>query len=147
MPPFKVPELVSHQDYCPGNVVFRGGLPAALIDFDLACPTTRVADAVKVLYWWVPLMDPLDRRPALVDADAGVRVRRLADAYGMDAQRAEVVTVAERRAATASLTMRAAAEVDLVFRRWWEEGVKYRMPRAEQWIAANRGHLLEQLLR
>jgi aminoglycoside phosphotransferase (APT) family kinase protein len=32
-------ELVSHRDYYPGNVVFRDGLPAALIDFDLARPT------------------------------------------------------------------------------------------------------------
>ena len=36
------PELVSHRDYCPGDVVFRGGVPAALIDFDLARPTTPV---------------------------------------------------------------------------------------------------------
>jgi aminoglycoside phosphotransferase (APT) family kinase protein len=37
-------ELVSHRDYYPGNVVFRDGLPAALIDFDLARPTTRLYD-------------------------------------------------------------------------------------------------------
>ena len=37
-------ELVSHRDYATGNVVFRDGLPAALIDFDLAKPTTRVYD-------------------------------------------------------------------------------------------------------
>jgi serine/threonine protein kinase len=37
-------ELVSHRDYAPGNVVFRDGLPAALIDFDLAKPTTRLYD-------------------------------------------------------------------------------------------------------
>ena len=36
------PELVSHRDYCPGNVVFRDGLPAAFIDFDLAKPTSRL---------------------------------------------------------------------------------------------------------
>ena len=29
---FTRPELVAHQDYCPGNVVFRSGLPAAVID-------------------------------------------------------------------------------------------------------------------
>jgi hypothetical protein len=39
--------LVSHMDYCPGNVVFQDGLPVALIDFDLARPTTRrLADVV-----------------------------------------------------------------------------------------------------
>ncbi len=148
VPLFEVPELVSHQDYCPGNVVFRDGLPAALIDFDLARPTTRVADAVNALYWWVPLLDPLNRPPALVDADAAARVRLFADAYGMDpVQRAEAVTVAVRRAANATLTMRAAAEVDPVFRRWWEEGVKDRMPCAEGWIVANAEHILGQLLR
>ncbi len=30
--------------------------------------------------------------------------------------------------------MRLAAEVDPVFKRWWDEGVKDRMPRAEQWL-------------
>lgn len=69
VPLFDEPELVAHADYCPGNVVFRNGLPCALIDFDLARPTTRMADAVNALYWWVPLRDPIDRPPALVDAD------------------------------------------------------------------------------
>ncbi len=50
---FERPELVGHQDHCPGNVVFRSGLPAALIDFDLARPTSRVADCVNAMYWWV----------------------------------------------------------------------------------------------
>ena len=37
-------ELVSHRDYYPGNVVFRDGLAAALIDFDLAKPSTWLYD-------------------------------------------------------------------------------------------------------
>lgn len=146
VPLFDVPDLISHQDYCPGNVVFRDRLPAAFIDFDLARPTTRVADAVNALYWWVPLQDPRDRPPALTDADAAARVRLFADAYGMDAaQRSEIVTVAVRRAANATLTMRAAAQVDPVFRRWWEEGVKDRMPRAERWVTANADRLRDHL--
>jgi len=56
---FDHPELVSHQDYCPGNIVFIDGLPTALIDCDLARPTTRVADLVNALYWWAPLLHPL----------------------------------------------------------------------------------------
>jgi hypothetical protein len=36
-------ELARLVDYCPGNVVFRAGLPAPLIDFDLARPTTQLA--------------------------------------------------------------------------------------------------------
>lgn len=130
LPPPEPPELVSHQDWCPGNVVFRGGRPVALIDVDLARPTTRVADVVNALYWWVPLLHPLDRAPQLTDADAGARARLFVDAYGMTAaQRAVVVPAAITRARRASATMRAAAEVDPVFRRWWDEGVRDRMPR------------------
>ena len=33
-------ELVNHRDYATGNVIFRDGRSAALIDFDLAMPTT-----------------------------------------------------------------------------------------------------------
>jgi Ser/Thr protein kinase RdoA (MazF antagonist) len=80
VPLFETPELISHQDYCPGNVVFRDGLPAALIDFDLSRPTTRVADIVNALYWWTPLMHPDDRPPGMRDADVPARVRIFADA-------------------------------------------------------------------
>lgn len=83
IPLFDEPELVSHQDYCPGNIVLRDGLPTAFIDFDLARPTTRVADIVNALYWWAPLLHPLDRAPALVGVDVAARVRMFADGYGM----------------------------------------------------------------
>ncbi len=136
VPLFDVPELVSHQDYCPGNVVFRDGLPAALIDFDLARPTTRVADVVNALHWWVPLQHPLDRAPSLVTADVPARVRAFVDAYGFTPeQRAHVVPVAVRRAANSTLVMRAAADVDPVFRRWWDTVLVERLPRTEAWLA------------
>jgi Phosphotransferase enzyme family len=132
---FETPELVSHQDYCPGNVVFRDGLPAALIDFDLARPTTRVADVVNAVHWWAPLRPPDDRAPALVRADIPARVRAFADAYGMTAeQRAQLVPLAIRRARNSPLIMRAAAEVDPVFRRWWDAGLEPRLRRAEAWL-------------
>jgi aminoglycoside phosphotransferase (APT) family kinase protein len=65
-------ELVSHRDYATGNVVFRGGLPVALIDFDLAMPTTRLYDIANALWYWAPFKwgDPRDRAPALADRAA-----------------------------------------------------------------------------
>lgn len=145
---FGEPELVSHQDYCPGNVVFRQGLPVALIDFDLARPTTRVADCVNALYWWAPLLHPKDRARSLHDADIAHRARLFADAYGLDQrQRGEVVPAAVHRARVSHVRMRAAAEADPVFRRWWDEGVKDRMPRAEQWLADESERITEALLR
>ncbi|MCW2941624.1 MAG: hypothetical protein JWN00_4609 [Actinomycetia bacterium] len=128
-------ELVSHRDYCPGNVVFRDGLPAALIDFDLAKPTTRIYDIANALYYWAPLLDPADRAPALVDADIPHRVAAFADAYGMtDQQRHDLVPLAIRMIQRFHLTMRAAADVDPVFQGFWDNGVKDRMPRAEAWL-------------
>lgn len=136
VPLFDEPEHVSHMDYCPGNVVFDGGRPVALIDFDLARPTTRVADLANALYWWAPLVDPVDRSRVLADADVPARVRAFADAYGMTAdQRRSVIQVATRAIANSALTSRAAAEVDPVFRRWWDEGGKDRMPRVVEWLA------------
>ena len=144
---FDAPELVSHQDYCPGNVVFRAGLPAAFIDFDLARATTRVVDSVHALYWWVPLLHPVDRPPALRDADAARRVRIFADAYGLDrGQREALVPAAVTRSRNAHVTMRLAAEVDPVCKRWWDEGVKDRMPRAERWLEQEAGHIRSVLL-
>jgi len=143
----EVPGLVSHQDYCLGNVVFREQHAVALIDFDLARPTTRVADCVNAMAWWVPLLDPVDRAPSLAGADAAHRVRLFADAYGMtDRQRHQVVPTAITQAKGAHVGMRAAAEVDPVFKRWWDEGVKDRMPRAEAWLARESAALRRALL-
>ncbi|MFV2199018.1 phosphotransferase [Nocardiopsis sp. LOL_012] len=130
------PELVGHRDYCPGNVVFRHGLPAALIDFDLARPTTRLAEIANALYWWVPLLDPRDRAPAFAGLDAARRVAVFADAYGMTGgQRADLVPMAAAMIGCFHAGARAAADRDPVFRRLWEEGVRDRMPRARAWIA------------
>jgi aminoglycoside phosphotransferase (APT) family kinase protein len=136
-PLFDVPELVSHQDYCPGNVVFRDGRPFGFIDFDLARPTTRVADCVNAAYWWVPLLHPHDRAPSLADADSIERLQLFAEAYGMTAkQRAMVVPLAVQRSKNSLMTMRAATDADPVFNRWWKEGMEERLQRAERWLAA-----------
>ena len=65
---------------------FTGGLPVALIDFDMAHPTTRLCDIVNALWYWAPLRDPRDRPPAFADADIPHRVAVFADAYGMTAR-------------------------------------------------------------
>ncbi|HKD88832.1 MAG TPA: phosphotransferase, partial [Streptosporangiaceae bacterium] len=129
------PELVTHRDYCPGNVVFHNGLPAALIDFDLARPTTRLYDIANALYWWAPLLDPLDRTPTLAEADIPRRVAIFADSYGMTAdQRRRLVPVADQMIQRFHISTREKADTEPVFRRMWDAGAKDRLPRAEQWI-------------
>ena len=128
-------ELVSHRDYNPGNVVFRGGLPAALIDFDLAMPTTRLYDIVNALWYWAPLRDPRDRAPAFADADIPHRVAVFADAYGMTARhRAELAPFAVEVARRYHEDARVSAELDPVFRKLWQDGAKDALPRAEAWL-------------
>ena len=128
-------ELVTHRDYCPGNVVFRAGLPVALIDFDLAMPTTRVYDIANALWYWAPFRDPRDRSPALADADIPHRVAVFADAYGMSARhRAELAPFAVDLARRYHEDSRVSAELDPVFRKLWEDGAKDELPRAEAWL-------------
>lgn len=145
-PLFKVPELVSHQDYCPGNVVFREGRPVAFIDFDLARPTTRVADLVNLLHWWAPLRDPVDRPPGLADVDVVPRVVAAVEAYGLTPeQRALVVPVAVTRSRNVVRAMQAAAGLDPVFRRWWETGTAEEVVRSRDWVAAQAPRLAAAL--
>ncbi len=135
-------ELVSHRDYAWGNVVFRGGLPAALIDFDLARPTTRLYDIANALWYWAPLRDPRDRPPALADADVPHRVAVFADAYGMTAQqRAGLMPLAVDMVRRYHEDSHASAELNPVWRKAWEErgGLggtpgKVYLPRAEEWV-------------
>ena len=128
-------ELVSHRDYYPGNVVFRDGLPVALIDFDLAMPTTRLYDIANALWYWAPLRDPRDRAPAFADADIPHRVAVFADAYGMTArQRAELAPFAVEVARRYHDDARASAGLDPVYRKLWEDGAKDELPRAEAWL-------------
>jgi hypothetical protein len=128
-------ELVSHRDYATGNVVFRDGLPVALIDFDLAKPTTRLYDIANALWYWAPLRDPRDRAPALADADIPHRVAVFADAYGMTAQqRTELAPLAVDMVRRYHEDSRASAELDPVFRKLWENGARVYLPRAEAWV-------------
>ncbi|GAA4567929.1 phosphotransferase enzyme family protein [Planotetraspora kaengkrachanensis] len=129
------PLVVGHRDYCPGNVVFRDGLPAALIDFDLAKPTTRIDDLANALYYWAPLLHPKDRAPSFVGLDIPHRVALFADAYGMTpTQRRVLVPAAAAMIHRFHVNMNAAAAIDPVFKRMWDEGVKDRLPRAEAWL-------------
>jgi hypothetical protein len=48
-------ELISHNDINLDNVVFRDGRAAALIDFDLASPGSRLWDVAGAVRLWAPL--------------------------------------------------------------------------------------------
>ena len=128
------------------NVVFRDGLPAALIDFDLAKPTTRLAEVGNALRYWVPLRDPVDRAPGFRELDAAARIGVFADAYGLDeARRARLVPLLIERARASLAWAETAAAADPVFRRFWENDWRQAMPRAVTWLEQESSHQLERL--
>jgi hypothetical protein len=79
-------EMICHLDLFWTNVVFRDGLPVALIDWELAAPASRVLEVALAATYWAGIRAddqlegwgvPLERR--------GERLRILCDSYGLDA--------------------------------------------------------------
>ncbi|MFC4533991.1 phosphotransferase enzyme family protein [Sphaerisporangium dianthi] len=133
------PELIGHCDITPDNVVFRDGRPCALIDFDMARPTTRLFDAATVLRHWAPIADPVDRDPLQRRLDAGPRLRLFCDAYGFSARdRRRLLEVSRLRFGRSYVAMRAWAEREGGgWARMWREGAGERIRRAGAWLDAN----------
>ncbi|WP_328589616.1 phosphotransferase [Actinomadura rubteroloni] len=129
-------ELVGHCDVTPENVVFRDGVPVALIDFDLARPTTRLYDVVTAARHWAPLADPADRDTVLYDADAGWRLRLFCDAYGLGRDdRRNVLPLARARFERSYAAMRRRAErLGGGWARMWDGGAGERIRRAQDWL-------------
>ncbi|TDC07884.1 trifolitoxin immunity protein, partial [Streptomyces sp. 8K308] len=85
-------EVVCHNDLSPKNTVYRpvGGelRPVAFIDWDLAAPGSRVHDVAHVCWQYLGL------GPSVADpAEAGRRMRLVADGYGLADRRELVATV------------------------------------------------------
>ncbi|WP_188193355.1 phosphotransferase enzyme family protein [Nonomuraea sp. SYSU D8015] len=90
-PPRAPAEVVCHGDVAPYNCVFRDGKPVAFIDFDTAHPGPRVWDVAYAAYRFVPLTDPRHLATFPV-AEQARRLRRFADAYGLDTAGRSVLT-------------------------------------------------------
>lgn len=137
------PDLVSHMDITPQNVVFRGGRPVALIDFDLARPAPRILELLNTAMWWVPLLHPDDRPPAQADVDVPARLRLFLDAYGLPrADRAAMLDLADRAWKRSWLLMRHNAEHrGGGWARMWAEGVGDVIARRRLWLRFEREQL------
>jgi predicted MFS family arabinose efflux permease len=130
------PELISHCDVTPQNVVFRDGHPVALIDFDMTRPTTRLLDVLDTATWWVPLVHPADRAPAFDGCDVPARLRLFLDGYGLDQDgRDQFLDLAHRAARRSWYLMEATAEQSGGgWARMWADGVGYWLRRRQEWL-------------
>ena len=86
--------LVCHNDLELSNIVFRGGIAVALIDFEFAAPGRPVYDLAHLVRFCVPIDGDVDQaRLGWRPADEPARLRLVADAYGLDgAGRTELLT-------------------------------------------------------
>ncbi|MEV4092326.1 aminoglycoside phosphotransferase family protein [Streptosporangium saharense] len=141
-------ELIGHCDVNLDNVIFRDGLPAALIDFDMARPTTRLFDVVTTLRHWAPIADPVDLEPLQADLAVGPRLRLFCDAYGLAARdRRRLLELSRLRFNRSYVSMRARAEsLGGGWARMWEGGAGARIRRACAWLEKNQDRLHAHLI-
>ncbi|WP_433500222.1 phosphotransferase [Sphaerimonospora sp. CA-214678] len=156
--PDDAPELIGHCDVTPDNVVFREPraapgmsvrpVPYALIDFDMARPTTRLFDVLTTLRHWAPIDDPIDRDPLLREAHVGARLRLFCDTYGLARRdRLRLPELARVRFDRSYGHMRRKAQtLGGGWARMWSSGAGERIRRAADWLDANeealRAHLV-----
>ena len=72
-------QVVCHHDLGPNNAVFRGGVPVAFIDFDMAAPGSALEDVGYMAWLWC--VSSKAQAPPVGRQAAQVRV--LADGYGL----------------------------------------------------------------
>ena len=92
-------ETVCHNDLSPSNVVFRAGVPVALIDWEAAAPGPRAADLGFAAWHWVPLWSDVRCRAAGLPTGTAAKARRLRlllDAYGSEPDPAFLATTLSR---------------------------------------------------
>jgi hypothetical protein len=78
-------EIIVHHDLAPYNVVAKAGRLQGFIDWDLAMPSTRLAELAFVAWEWVPLWHPSAARGLGWSSppDLERRLAVLLDSYGL----------------------------------------------------------------
>jgi hypothetical protein len=141
-------DVICHNDVCPENVVFRQGVAVALLDFDFAAPGGRLFDLARLALMSVPIDAPEDAaRTGRGGLDPFVRLRVVADAYGLPPRRAALVDEVERNIANGGSFLRRRIErgEEAFITMVAEMGGMERYDRRRAWFAAHRERFIESV--
>jgi len=141
--------VVCHNDVCPENLVYRDQVAVGLLDFDFAAPGRRVHDLAAFAGMNVP-MDSDDDARVLGRAgpfDPFRRLRIVADAYGLAADRSAFLdVVGERIERGGQFLQRRLDEGNEAFREMVEAtGGMAKFDRRRAWFAAKRQRFADVL--
>lgn len=139
--------VVCHNDLGPYNSVYRGGVPVAFLDWDLAAPAPPEWDVVYALWRFVPLYD--DERCRELGwpvVPRGPRMRLFCDAYGLQRRDGLLGLLRRRQQVVCDSIERWAADGDVAYAGLCEEGrveevrrdMAYAATAAGDWQAALR---------
>jgi hypothetical protein len=136
--------IVVHNDVCLENVVFRDGHAVALLDFDFAAPGRPLYDLAQFARMCAPIDDDVNAgRLGWAPADRAVRLRVVADAYGLDASgRSELLEILTTSIERGGAFVRRRVEAgDPNFVAMWQEmGGAERFERRRRWFDAQHPH-------
>ena len=138
--------VICHNDVCPENVVFRGGVAVALLDFDFAAPGRRLYDLARSALMTVPIDTPEDAaRSGRGGLDPFVRLRVVADAYGLAPGRSGLVDAVEGNVVSGvAFLERRIERGEKAFIAMVEEmGGLARYDRRQAWFEANRERFVD----
>jgi Phosphotransferase enzyme family len=112
-------EIIAHHDLAPWNLVI-GSRQWAFIDWDTAAPGTRLWDLAYAMHGFAPL----SANPGYQRADAGRRLRLIADAYGLtEQQRLDIIPLLARRTqAMHAFLADQATQGNQPWTRLWQQG-------------------------
>jgi len=136
---------VCHNDLFPENVVFRDGLPFALIDFDMAAPGRPLWDVAIAIQVWAPLTADGGRRDHPDSLDGIERFGRFARTYGIEpAGATELVEVVfeERAQALGNIRGHLAAGHPVWTENWPTIGGDERAALDDAWLETRRDALI-----
>jgi hypothetical protein len=129
-------DIVTHNDLCPENVVFRDGEAIAFLDWDFAAPGRALWDVVTTMSMWCPVRDPMgDEALGMGGLDPFRRARVVSDAYGLDErQRQKVPDVFFERLEISFVEKRAAAGEQAFVEMLARQGGPGRGARRRRWL-------------